>query len=37
VSCCAHRFEDRGHFQNTAQPELLQVLEEKLAALLAES
>lgn len=29
-----HRFEDRGHFQNTVQPELLKCLEEKVEGLL---
>jgi predicted alpha/beta hydrolase family esterase len=29
-----HAFEDRGHFQNTVQPELLKVLEEKVDGLL---
>lgn len=32
-----HRFQDRGHFQNTVQPELLRVLEEKLEGLLQPS
>ncbi|WIA43892.1 hypothetical protein OEZ86_010302 [Tetradesmus obliquus] len=30
-----HKFDDRGHFQNTAQPELLLLLQQKLKQLLA--
>eukprot|EP00775_Hariotina_reticulata_P007684 gene7684-7885_t len=29
-----HKFIDRGHFQNTAQPELLEVLKDRIQALL---
>eukprot|EP00878_Enallax_costatus_P015163 GHUV01015875.1.p1 GENE.GHUV01015875.1~~GHUV01015875.1.p1 ORF type:complete len:188 (+),score=31.76 GHUV01015875.1:474-1037(+) len=30
-----HKFDDRGHFMNSAQPEMLQVLEQKIKTLLA--
>jgi hypothetical protein len=29
------RFDDRGHFQNTAQPELLKLVEDKVQGLLS--
>ncbi|KAF6256181.1 Alpha/Beta hydrolase protein [Scenedesmus sp. NREL 46B-D3] len=29
-----HKFDDRGHFMNTAQPELLQLLQDKMKQLL---
>eukprot|EP00882_Tetradesmus_deserticola_P007770 GHRQ01008180.1.p2 GENE.GHRQ01008180.1~~GHRQ01008180.1.p2 ORF type:complete len:188 (+),score=108.91 GHRQ01008180.1:213-776(+) len=35
LSAELHKFDDRGHFQGTAQPELLQLLQDKLKQLLA--